>query len=199
MICKKCGKDNKDRASVCVSCGEALVEETGKNPSLREKLLTTKNILIASGVAIVVLALVIGITIFLNSRPQKSVNDLYDAIVEYDYDKMAKLMPPAVIDSVKERMALDQTEMEIIDTKTLTPVYIAEIDEAYQQRFATPKGYIEDATIVYVEVKWKNEPLTRDRISVYMVKVGGEWYFDPLTTSEDFPFEELPVKTEAQN
>ncbi len=194
MICKNCGEENKDHASTCASCGETLEQEMVKvkHLSIRGWLFSKKNIAIASGIAVVVLALVIGITMLLNSRVEKSVSDLYEAVIGYDYDKVVELLPPAVIASVKERMALDQTEMEIVDSKTLTPVYIAEIDEAYQQKFATPKGYIEDASIVYVELKWKNEALTRDRISVYMVKIGGEWYFDPLTTSEDFPVDELP-------
>ena len=161
-------------------------------PTLRQRLFTKKNMAIVSAVAALVLILILVFTLLLSNRAEKAVNELYEAVLSYDYQGVVGFLPPAVVDSLKERLALDRSELEIIDSKSLTPVYIAEIDEAYQQKFATPKGYIEDAAIVYIEAKWKDESLTRDRISVYMVQIDGEWYFDPLTTFEEFPFEELP-------
>ena len=128
----------------------------------------------------------------LRKPAEKALNKLYDSALRYDYETVIGFLPPAVVDSMKEKLALDQSELEIIDSKELTPVYIAEIDEAYQKKFATSKGYIEDAAIVYVEAKWKGEALTRDRISVYMVKIGGEWYFDPLTTFDTISIEDFP-------
>ncbi len=199
MICKNCGTDNEDEVSFCTSCGEAMEQDLPQEeeaPSLWKRLFTKKTIAILSGSAALLLILVIVLALVLHKPAEKAVNKLYDAVLTYDYDRVVSFLPPAVVDSLKERLALDQSELEVIDSKVLTPVYIAEIDEAYQQKFATPKGYIEDAAIVYVEAKWKDEILTRDRISVYMVQIGGEWYFDPLTTFEEFPFEELPNTNE---
>ncbi len=194
MICKNCGTDNQDEVSFCVSCGESLEQEDEKQAkkSLWQKFFTKKALTILSGGAALALILILVFALLLNNRAEKAVNELYDAVLSYDYDAVVGFLPPAVVDSLKERLALGETELEIMDSKDLTPVYIAEIDQAYQQKFATPKGYIEDAAIVYIEAKWKDEILTRDRISVYMVQIGGEWYFDPLTTFEEFPFEELP-------
>ena len=198
MICKNCGTDNQDEVSFCTSCGEVLEQEAIKEepPSLWKRLFTKKAMTILSGVAVLALVLILVFTILLSNRAEKAVDELYEAVLHYDYDAVVGFLPPAVVDSLKERLALDQSELEVKDSKKLTPVYIAEIDEAYQQKFATPKGYIEDAAIVYVEARWKDEALTRDRISVYMVQIGGEWYFDPLTTFEEFPFEELPINAE---
>ncbi len=198
MICKNCGTDNQDEVSFCTSCGEALEQEavTEAKPSVWKRLFTKKTMAILSGVAALALILILVFTLLLSNPAEKAVNELYEAALHYDYDGVVGFLPPAVIDSFKERLALDQSELEVMDSKELTPVYIAEIDEAYQQKFATPKGYIEDAAIVYVEARWKDEALTRDRISVYMVQIGGEWYFDPLTTFEEFPFEEIPQNAE---
>ncbi len=198
MICKNCGTDNQDEVSFCTSCGEALEQEEVKEekPSLWKRLFTKKTMAILSGGAALVLILILVFALLLNNRAEKAVNELYEAVLAYDYDAVVGFLPPAVVDSLKERLALDQSELEVKDSKKLTPVYIAEIDEVYQQKFATPKGYIEDAAIVYVEAKWKDEVLTRDRISVYMVQIAGDWYFDPLTTFEEFPFEELPHNAE---
>lgn len=198
MICKSCGTDNEDEVSFCTSCGEALTQEEDPSPrkSLRDRLFTKRNLVILSGGAALVLILILVIALLLHNPAERAVNDLYEAVLHYDYDKVVGFLPPAVVDSLKERLALDESELEIMDSKELTPVYIAEIDQAYQQKFATPKGYIENAAIVYIETKWKDEILTRDRISVYMVRIGGEWYFDPLTTFEEFPFEELPLNAE---
>lgn len=192
MVCKNCGKENEDRVTVCVSCGETLEEEQQEKQTFRNKIFTRKNLAFVSAGALLALILVVVFSILFSKPAEKAVKDLYKSALSYDYDGVVSLIPPAVVDSLKERLALGESELEIVDSKELTPVYIAEIDEAYQKKFATSKGYIEDAAIVYVEAKWKGEVLTRDRISVYMVKIGGNWYFDPLTTFESFPFAELP-------
>lgn len=196
MICKNCGKENEDHISFCVSCGKELKEQGTKVEEERSRtgFFTKKTIAIISAVAIVIVALAVMIAVLISNPAEQTVDDLYKAALSYDYDTVVGLIPPAVVDSLKERLALTESELEIVDSKELTPVYIAEIDEAYQKRFATSKGYIEDAAIVYVEMKWKGESLSRDRISVYVVKIGGEWYFDPLTTFETFPFEEKPIE-----
>ncbi len=194
MICKNCGTDNQDEVSFCTSCGEALEQEPEKKEEKPSKwsFFNRKTMYIISAGAALVLVLLLVFTLLFGNEAENTVDELYEAVVSYDYDAVVSLLPPAVVDSLKERLAVGETEMEIMDSKELSPVYIAEIDEAYQKKFATNKGYIEDAAIVYIEAKWKGEVLTRDRISVYMVQIGGEWYFDPLTTFEDFPFEELP-------
>ena len=194
MICKNCGTDNQDEVSFCTSCGEALEQEPEKKEEKPSKwsFFNRKTMYIISAGAALVLVLLLVFTLLFGNEAENTVDELYEAVVSYDYDAVVSLLPPAVVDSLKERLAVGETEMEIMDSKELSPVYIAEIDEAYQKKFATNKGYIEDAAIVYIEAKWKGEVLTRDRISVYMVQIGGEWYFDPLTTFEVFPFEELP-------
>ena len=151
MICKSCGTDNEDEVSFCTSCGEALAQEEDPIPrkSLRDRLFTKRNLVILSGGAVLVLILILVLALLLHNPAERAVNELYEAVLHYDYDKVVGFLPPAVVDSLKERLALDDSELEIMDSKELTPVYIAEIDQAYQQKFATPKGYIEDAAIVH--------------------------------------------------
>lgn len=196
MTCKSCGKENENGASICASCGEELEEvtetkEEQEESSSGKKFFSKRNLILAAIGVAVVLILVLVVALLLRNPAEKAVDKLYESVLRYDYEAVVGSLPPAVVDSMKEKLALDQSELEIIDSKELTPVYIAEIDEAYQKKFATSKGYIEDAAIVYIEAKWKGEILTRDRISVYMVKIAGEWYFDPLTTFDSFPMEEL--------
>ncbi|MBR6826234.1 MAG: zinc-ribbon domain-containing protein, partial [Oscillospiraceae bacterium] len=118
MICKNCGKENEDGVSFCASCGEALEEEetiTEKRPSYG-KLFTKKNLTIVSLGAAVVLVLILVLSLMLRNEAERAVDDLYEAVVKYDYDTVVGLMPPAVVESVKERWALEDSELKVVDS-----------------------------------------------------------------------------------
>lgn len=195
MICKHCGKDNKDEASFCISCGEKLdsAEETKeeKETSSGSSVFSKKILIIASIGVAAVLILILTIALILRNPAERALKQMYSAALSYDYEDVVGALPPVVVDDLKAKLALHESELEIADSKELLPVHVAEIDEVYRRTYDTEEGYIQDAAIVYIEAKWKGEVLTRDRISVYMVKIGGEWYLDPLTTFGDFTMDGL--------
>lgn len=193
MICKNCGTDNQDGISFCTGCGEPLGEALApaeeKKTKKKTDFLNKKNLLILSAAAGVLVVLILLFALLFGNGAENAVEDLYDAVIKYDFDGIVEMLPPAVVSSIKDRLDLENSELEIVDSKELGATYIAEIDEAYQQTFGTNRGYIENAAIVYIEIQWKGEALTRDRISVYMVEAEGEWYFDALSTFEELDFE----------
>ena len=194
MICKNCGTDNRDDISFCTSCGQELVPASppdgSKTPKVRtfspKKLLT-----LLSSAAVVLLVLILVVSLLFHNKAETAVEDLFRAAQDYDYRAFADMLPPAAVNSAKERLGLDSMELEVIDSKDLAPAFIADIDNAYQQAYGTEKGYIEDASIVYVELRRDGQSLTRDRISVYVIQVEGEWYVDALSTWGVFPFDEI--------
>ncbi len=187
MICKHCGAENKDEVSFCISCGEALEKEEAKSerklPKFNKKILTWASIGAAALVVLILLA-----TLFFGNEAESTTEDLYDAVIEYDFDGVIDLLPPAMISYIKDELALPNSELEIVDSKELGATYVADIDAYYQENFDTSRGYIDNATIVYVEILHKSEPLSHERISVYMVEVDGDWYFEPMATFGQIEF-----------
>ena len=187
MKCKHCGAENQEEVSFCVSCGEALeAEETKsekKTPKFNKKILTW----ISVG-AVVLLAVIALFALLLGNEAESTTEDLYDAVIEYDFDKVIDLLPPALITHVKGELDLTNSELEIVDSKELEASYVDVIDAYYEEHYGTTRGYIQNATIVYVELTYKGESFSHDRISVYMVEIDGEWYFEPMATFEKIDF-----------
>ncbi len=187
MICKHCGAENRDEVSFCVSCGEALeAEETKvekKTPKFNKKLLTWVSV-----GAVALLAVILCIALLFGNEAESTTEDLYDAVIDYDFDKVIDLLPPALITHIKGSLDLTNSELEIVDSKELEASYVDEIDAYYEETFGTARGYIQNASIVYAELSYKGESVSHDRISVYMVEIDGEWYFEPMATFEKIEF-----------
>ena len=187
MKCKHCGADNREDLSFCASCGEALEKEEPKEktklPKIDKKLLT----FISAG-AVALLAVILLFALLLGNEAESNTEDLYDAIISYDFDSVVDLLPPALVSYAKSELDLTNSELDIIDSKELGATYVADIDAYYQENFKTARGYIDNATIVYVELMHKGESVSHERISVYMVEVDGEWYFEPMATFGQIDF-----------
>lgn len=190
MICKHCGAENQDGISFCTSCGEEMTEELAQKETPKKGLpkMNKRTLTIVSAAAAALVVILVLLALLLGNGAENATEELYEAIIDYDFDGIVEMLPPAMVSSIKEKLDLKSAELEIVDSKELSATYIAEIDEAYQNKFGTNRGYIENAAIVYIEILYKGDPLTRDRISVYMVEAEGEWYFDPISTFEDLDF-----------
>lgn len=187
MTCKHCGAENQDEVSFCTSCGEALEKEETKSGRTFPK--PDKKFLIWLSVgAVALIALILVITLLFGNEAESTTEDLYDAIIEYDFDGVIDLLPPAMVSSIKDTLALPDSELDIVDSKELGATYVADIDAYYQENFDTSRGYIDGAAIVYVELMHKGESVSHERISVYMVEVDGEWYFEPMATFGQIDF-----------
>ena len=187
MKCKHCGADNREDVSFCASCGEALEKEESKEktklPKIDKKLLT----FISAG-AVALLAVILLFALLLGNEAESNTEDLYDAVISYDFDSVVDLLPPALVSYAKSELDLTNSELDIIDSKELGATYVADIDAYYQENFKTARGYIDNATIVYVELMHKGESVSHERISVYRVEVDGEWYFEPMATFGQIDF-----------
>lgn len=75
MYCKRCGSENSENNKYCWKCGQPLGTSNGRKPARKQK-----HILLAVGIAALVLALVFGITEFamqtLKENREKKVNNL---------------------------------------------------------------------------------------------------------------------------
>lgn len=190
MICKNCGTVNPDEATVCATCGEELEVNAQEEEQLGlvarlKSYLTKKNLIIAGAGALALVILIFVLSWAFSNPAEDAVEDLYEAVLDYDYEAVVEMMPPALVDHLKSELALEESEIEIVDSQELNSSFVADIDDEYRKYFDTNKGYIQEATVVYLDIKWKGEALTRERVSVYMVKISGEWYFDPVTTFDD--------------
>ena len=181
MKCKHCGADNREDVSFCVSCGEALEKETSK-PEQKQPKFDKKLLIWISAGAAILLAVIFLCALLFGNEAESNTEDLYDAIIEYDFDGVIDLLPPALVSYAKSELDLTNSELDIVDSKELGATYVANIDAYYQENFKTARGYIDNATIVYVELMHKGESVSHERISVYMVEVDGEWYFEPMAT-----------------
>ena len=185
MKCKHCGAENQEEVSFCVSCGEALeAEETKKKlPKFNKKMLPWVSV-----GAVVLLAVIALFALLLGNEAESTTEDLYEAIIDYDFDKIIDLLPPALVSYTKSELDLTNSELEIVDSKELEDSYVDVIDAYYEEHYGTTRGYIQNATIVHVELTYKGESFSHDRISVYMVEIDGEWYFAPMATFEKIDF-----------
>lgn len=109
MYCKRCGSENSENNKYCWKCGQPLGTSNGRKPARKQK-----HILLAVGIAALVLALVFGITEFamqtLKENREKKVNNL-------------------IVDAGKYLEALDYTQAEDCYLEAI------EIDEKREQPY----------------------------------------------------------------
>lgn len=189
MICKKCGADVADEMTFCTVCGEEMIpDEPQKKPALKGK---KKLIAIVGAALAVVLVLVLLIVIFSGNAAEERVEDLYESILDYDLNAAVDALPPQVVRYYKDQLALENSELEIIDSRELKQSRVDELDARYAARYGTPEGYIEAVSEVEIALSYEDQEISRDPIKIYVVKVDGNWYIDLLMTYEELDEAEL--------
>lgn len=185
MICKKCGAEVPDEMTFCTVCGEPMEPPETAKPE-KEKPSKKKKILIIGGTVLgLIIVIVLLILIFSGNGAEKRLEELYRSVLEYDANAVFDVLPPAVQNYCKEELNLEDSELEILNSRTLKDDRIEELDQLYTETYGTEPGYIEDVVLVEAELTYHGEELSRDPISFYMVKVDGNWYLDLIWTSEE--------------
>lgn len=185
MKCKKCGAEVPDEMTFCTVCGEPMEPPEKEKPE-KGKASKKKKILIIGGTVLgVMIVVLLLILIFSGNGAEKRVTELYKAALEYDVNAVLEVLPPAVHNHAREQLNIQDSSLEIIDSRKLKPTRIAELDGLYAKTYGTEAGYIEDAVLVEVELTYHGEALSRDPVSLYMVKIDGNWYLDIIWTAEE--------------
>ena len=181
MNCPKCGASNPSDVQFCTSCGEQMAKPVnGTKDPAKKKLL-----FIILGAAAVLVVLIIAISMaFSGDGARDAAGDLCDAIIDMDANAAMKFLPPAVKEYISGTLSLDQAKVKIRDSRELDADAVKDIDELYTRYFATPEGYVDAATVVYVDINIPDKKLTKDSIPLVMIKVDGKWYLDILRTSD---------------
>ncbi len=187
MVCKKCGAEVADELTFCNVCGEELVREEPKRFFMEKKKLLMS---IGGGLAAILL-IVLVIIVFSGNAAEERVEDLYASITEYDLNAVLEALPPQVLSYYKEQLALEDGELEILDSKELKDSRVKELDARYSEIYGTKAGYIEAVSEVELVLSYKGEDVSRDPIKVYVVKVDGNWYLDLLLTIEELDEAEI--------
>ncbi len=187
MVCKKCGAEVADELTFCNVCGEELVREEPKRFFMEKKKLLMS---IGGGLAAILL-IVLVIIVFSGNAAEERVEDLYASITEYDLNAVLETLPPQVLSYYKEQLALEDGELEILDSKELKDSRVKELDARYSEIYGTKAGYIEAVSEVELVLSYKGEDVSRDPIKVYVVKVDGNWYLDLLLTIEELDEAEI--------
>lgn len=149
------------------------------DPMKKKKLLR----LVAAAVVLVVLISVAAM-LFQGDEAEKAVEELCDSVLRMDASTALGMLPPAALSYLSDTMNLDDLKYEIIRTEKLDDDYVQNIDERYALKFGTADGYVEDACVVYLRAAISGKSISGDEIPLVMVQVDGNWYLDPLTTSE---------------
>lgn len=185
MICGKCGTKSADSAKFCTNCGETFAKPNNQpgapDPMKKRKMRIYATIAVA---AVLLIAVVI-VLIFSGNKAERAAENLYDSVVEMDLNALLEGLPPAVRSYMADSMDLADSTFEVVDSQELSQERINEIDAIYGMRYDTPDGYVEEAVVVYVRATYHNEAISRDPIPLIMVQVDGDWYLDPVTTSEE--------------
>ncbi len=187
MVCKKCGAEVADELTFCNVCGEELVREEPKRFFMEKKKLLMS---IGGGLAAILL-IVLVIIVFSGNAAEERVEDLYASVTEYDLNAVLEALPPQVLSYYKEQLALEDGELEILDSKELKDSRVKELDARYSEIYGTKAGYIEAVSEVELVLSYKGEDVSRDPIKVYVVKVDGNWYLDLLLTIEELDEAEI--------
>ncbi len=187
MICKKCGAEVADELTFCTVCGEELLREETKRNFLEKKKLFAA---IGGGLAAVLL-IVLVIVIFSGNAAEERVEDIYASVTEYDLNALLEALPPQVLSYYKDQLALEEGELEILESKELKESRVKELDERYSKAYGTQAGYIEAVSEVELTLSYQGKDVSRDPIKVYVVKVDGNWYLDLLLTAEELDEAEI--------
>ena len=182
MNCPKCGAPNPDSVQFCTSCGEKMAKPMNgtKDPAKKKRLL----IILGAAAALLVLIVAIAMA-FSGNGAENAADDLCDAIIEMDANAALKALPPAVVNYVSDTLNLGQADVKIQSSQELDADDVKDIDELYSMYFDTAEGYVEAASIVYVNINIPDRKLTRDAIPLVMIRVEGKWYIDILTSSDE--------------
>ena len=190
MICKKCGAEVADELTFCTVCGEEMEQEKKESSLFSSE--KKKKLIVIGGCALGALLLIIlAIVLFGGNGAESRVEDLYDSVLEYDANTVLEVLPPEVFDYLKKRIDLEDSELEIINTRELKDERIKDLDNRYHEVFNTDTGYIEDANVVEIELTYHGRALSEDPIDLYMIKVDGNWYLDILTTMAELEEAEM--------
>ena len=181
MICKKCGAEVADELTFCTGCGEEMEKE--KKESLLFGSDKKKKMIVIGGCALGAIFLILLALLLLGGNGAETrVEDLYDSVLEYDANAVLEALPPEVLSYLKREINLEDSELEIINSRELKESRVQALDERYHELFGTDIGYIEDASVVEIELDYHGKSLSEDPIDLYMIKVDGNWYLDILTT-----------------
>ena len=185
MICSKCGTKSADQAKFCTNCGEVFAKpnnQPGAPDPVKKK---RKNLLIMAVAAGVLVLAALIVLLFSGNKAERACEEMYDSLVEMDLNALMDSLPPAVRSYMADSMDLEDSTFEIVDSRELSSERVDEIDTIYGMLYDTPVGYVEEAVVVYVRATYHNESISRDEIPLTMIKVGGDWYLDIVTTQEE--------------
>ena len=183
MVCKKCGTEVADELTFCTACGEELEQEEKESFFGSNK---KKKMILLGGCAFGAILLIILAVVFLSGNPAEDrVEDFYDSVLEYDANAFLDVLPPEVVSYLKSVIDLEDSDLEILGSRDLKDSRIQALDERYHELFGTDLGYIEDATVVEIELTYHGKEVSTDPIDLYMIKVDGNWYLDILTTVQE--------------
>lgn len=188
MICKNCGAEVADELTFCTECGEEMEQETKKNVDKEKR---KKYLILGGGAVGAIVVIILLIMIFSGNGAESRVEDLYESALEYDANALMEALPPEVLTYFKEKIDLEDSELQIVNSREMKEKRITELDERYHEVFGTDLGYIEDACIVEVEFTYHDKDLSKDPIDLYMIKVDGSWYLDIVSTVEELEEAEL--------
>ena len=185
MICSKCGTKSADQAKFCTNCGETFAKPNNQpgapDPMKKKKL----RLYAAVAVAAVLLVAVIAVLIFSGNKAERAAEDMYDSLVEMDFNALVEALPPAVRSYMNDSLDFADSTFEVVDSQELSQERVDEIDAIYGMLYDTPDGYVEEAVVVYVHATYHKESISRDAIPLTMICVDGDWYLDPVTTEEE--------------
>ena len=184
MICSKCGTKSPDNVGYCTKCGEHFAKPRN-NPRKTDPALSRKYKLIAAGVAAVILVIAIALVFaFSGNQAEKAAKGFYKAVAAMDVDKAVGLLPPAMVSYGKDSLDLADSDFHIVENKAMSTGEVEELDAVYGIRYGTREGYIDEATVIYAEVSYHGRSLSEELLPIVMVQIGGDWYLEPLSTSE---------------
>lgn len=186
MICKKCGAEVADELTFCTVCGEEMEQKKSIDGGKKKKYL-----MLGGGVLGALIVIILVICIFSGNGAESRVEDLYESALEYDANALLEALPPEVLTYFKEKIDLQDSELEIVNSREMKQSRISELDDRYHEAFGTDPGYIEDACIVEIEFTYRGREVSKDPIDLYMIKVDGSWYLDIITTVEELEEAEL--------
>lgn len=124
MFCPECGKKNTEKALFCEDCGHKLEQEkTSKLKTKKteiKKEMTKKNKIIISIVSLLVIVLGISYVSISKSLDPKNIADKYfNAIVNYDGDKLYNLLTieksEFTTKSMLKKVLKDQKKLDIVN------------------------------------------------------------------------------------
>ncbi len=190
MICKKCGAEVAEELTFCTVCGEEMEHESKEKGGMDAE--KKKKLMLIGGIGIgAIILLLLALLIFGGNGAESRVEDLYESALEYDLNGLLEALPPEVLTYFKNKIDLENSELEIVNSRELKESRITALDKRYHEVFGTDYGYIEDACVVEVELTYHNKDVSKDPIDLYMIKVDGSWYLDILNTVQELEEAEI--------